>query len=280
VRVWNLGAKADAVQEHCFKGHTGSVEAVSYSPDGERVASGGADKTVRVWNLGAKEDAAQEHCFIGHTGSVVAVNLSPDRKRLASGSFPEGFRIWNLEAREEVKADFFPLLDKNDLASVLSYFDLHAPITFSPDGLIVGIASGCSGVDVFNLKAGREVNAKSLHLSGLRSDEVLSETFSADGKRLVGGSKACVVQLWDRASGQSIARLELAGPVHALWWNDPEQPNTLLAACIMQLDGVYFPVIYRLHLLHGAVPRGKPVLPWKTPHKKPGPKAVAKKRRL
>ena len=241
VRVWNLGAKADAVQEHCFKGHTGSVEAVSYSPDGNCVASGGADKTVRVWNLGAKADAAQEHCFSGPRGSVQAVTFSPDGKRLASNSFMDRLGIWNLEAGGEVKADLLPsnILDLS--------FSSNEPITFSPDGLIVVI-----GDEVWNLKDVQVVNAKSEYLKG-HTDEVLSGTFSTDGKRFASGSKDRAVQLWDLASGQSIARLELAGPVHALWWNAPEQPNTLLAACIMQLDGVYFPVIYRLRLTAGPV---------------------------
>lgn len=33
-----------------FKGHTGSVEAVSWSPDGSRVLTGSLDKTAKVWD--------------------------------------------------------------------------------------------------------------------------------------------------------------------------------------------------------------------------------------
>jgi WD40 repeat protein len=33
-----------------FKGHTGAVEALSWSPDGTRIVSGGDDMTVQVWD--------------------------------------------------------------------------------------------------------------------------------------------------------------------------------------------------------------------------------------
>jgi WD40 repeat protein len=34
-----------------LKGHSGTVISVSFSPDGKRIVSGSADKTVKVWDI-------------------------------------------------------------------------------------------------------------------------------------------------------------------------------------------------------------------------------------
>ena len=34
-----------------LKGHSGSVLSVSFSPDGKRIVSGSADKTVKIWDI-------------------------------------------------------------------------------------------------------------------------------------------------------------------------------------------------------------------------------------
>ena len=57
-------------------GHTGSVWAVGWSPDGSRLVSGGDDGTVRVWEAGS---GRLVHTLTGHTGGVRAVAWSPER---------------------------------------------------------------------------------------------------------------------------------------------------------------------------------------------------------
>jgi WD40 repeat protein len=37
--------------EATLKGHSGSVYSVCFSADGQKLASGGNDKTIKIWNL-------------------------------------------------------------------------------------------------------------------------------------------------------------------------------------------------------------------------------------
>jgi WD40 repeat protein len=64
-----------------LEGHSGTVNAVVFSPDGQLVASASGDITVRVW------ETATGQCrsvLEGHSGSVNAVVFSPDGQLVAS----------------------------------------------------------------------------------------------------------------------------------------------------------------------------------------------------
>jgi WD40 repeat protein len=58
------------------------VTAVTFSPDGKRLATTSTDKTARIWDAAS----GQELRKLTHDGAVTAVALSPDGKRLATTS--------------------------------------------------------------------------------------------------------------------------------------------------------------------------------------------------
>jgi WD40 repeat protein len=64
-----------------LRGHTGPVNSVAFSPDGQHLASGGADRMVKVWDLA---NGQVRWVLKGHTESVLSVAFSPNGQYLAS----------------------------------------------------------------------------------------------------------------------------------------------------------------------------------------------------
>ncbi|MFZ9739306.1 MAG: WD40 repeat domain-containing protein [Prochlorotrichaceae cyanobacterium] len=58
-----------------FRGHSGSVYSVAFSPDGQTIVSGSADGTIRLWDLQGNPIGEP---FQGHSHYVRSVAFSPD----------------------------------------------------------------------------------------------------------------------------------------------------------------------------------------------------------
>lgn len=72
-----------------FEGHGDMVWDVSYSPDGQYVASSSRDRTVRIWSA----EGTFLYSLTGHDATVNTVVYSPDGL-LASGSLDGTVRLW------------------------------------------------------------------------------------------------------------------------------------------------------------------------------------------
>ena len=87
--VWDVsgggggGAASTAPLIASIAGHTGSVTALSGSPDRPLLASGSADTTLRIWDARRRE---QVHLFGSNTDRLHAVAWSLDGSRVASAS--------------------------------------------------------------------------------------------------------------------------------------------------------------------------------------------------
>ncbi len=83
-------ATGKLVQQIDVDGET--VEALAFSPDGKRLAAGGA-WTVRVWDIDSGRSAGP---FEGHRGKVTSLAFSPEGKRLASASADSTVLVWDV----------------------------------------------------------------------------------------------------------------------------------------------------------------------------------------
>jgi eukaryotic-like serine/threonine-protein kinase len=85
-----LKANGDSVGR--LQGHESTVMSLAYHPDGRRLFSGGADRTIRIWNLEAGQEIGR---LEGHTDNVESLAISRDGDRLVSGSLDATVRIWD-----------------------------------------------------------------------------------------------------------------------------------------------------------------------------------------
>ncbi|AFY43471.1 CHAT domain-containing protein [Nostoc sp. PCC 7107] len=73
--------------------HEAAIQTIAFSPNGQIIASGSADKTIRIWDLHGKElKILREHQAI-----ITSLAFSPDGKTLASASEDGEVKIWNVE---------------------------------------------------------------------------------------------------------------------------------------------------------------------------------------
>ncbi len=159
-----------------LKGHNREISSISFSPDGQMIASGSYDGTVKLWDV---TSGNLKQTFDGNEENVRTVSFSPDGRMVASGGEDRA-----IELRDVASGKL--LYVKNFKGDVLS-------LAFSPDGQSLAVASEALNIlDSANGDIKYSISTNDFY--------VLAITFSPDGKTLA-GSVRDEVKLWDAANG-------------------------------------------------------------------------------
>jgi serine/threonine protein kinase/WD40 repeat protein len=184
---------ADTLEERLLPGHAGRVSAVAVSPDGDRIASAGADGTVRVWDVATRR-LLHTVARPGKTG--VQVVFSPDGKGL--------YAAWS---EDGVLLSIDPATGRWHELGVYGPELQHLAV--APDGALLA-AAGKGGVRLWALPDG----APRGEVPGVPPSPG-PVAFSPDAKTLaVGGAES--VRLFEVATGRSVLTLEFPGVVRWL----------------------------------------------------------------
>ena len=93
VKLWDLHNPARPALIRKLTGHTDAVTALTFSPDGQSLATASADRTARMWNLGRPGQSPQQ-TLTGHTEAVTTVTFSRDGKTLGTTDARGTVGLW------------------------------------------------------------------------------------------------------------------------------------------------------------------------------------------
>ncbi|MEQ9001772.1 MAG: TIR domain-containing protein [Coleofasciculus sp. B1-GNL1-01] len=154
--------------------HTDEVVGVSFSSDGQTIATASADHTVKLWNMEGQELLISP--LKGHEALVHSVEFSPDGKTIATASWDGTVKLWTSEG------NLITTLDEHKL----SVYD----VSFSPNGKTLATASSDGTVKLWTSE-GKQIRTLDSHSAG-----VLNVSFSPDGKTIATASADTKVILW------------------------------------------------------------------------------------
>jgi hypothetical protein len=204
---------------HTLSGHEAPVSSVSWSPDGQQLASGGKDGSLRIWAAMTGRASFTR----AHEKGVSRVAWSPDGRRVAA-AFTDGLiRVWDAASP--------------GLATVLQAHERgFTTLSWAPDGRYLAAGTLSGAVVLWDVTIACRVGLidyptedrfKREHSALMGDHRVEQVAFAPDGARLATlFAVDSTVRLWDMSSVSRAG--ESPAVKYELWYSEAELLSVLI----------------------------------------------------
>jgi eukaryotic-like serine/threonine-protein kinase len=188
--------------ERSFR-HGGEIHALSFCPQGRRLATACGDRTARLWDISTGSPLSPP---LKHEGPVRAVAFRPDGKSIATAGDDGTIRLWDASTG-------MPSGEPLRTGSPVS------ELSISPDGTRIAASGGPLGLSLWDIGTSLPVLEPNGHPA-----RVLTFAFSPDGMTLAVGCDDQVVRLFEADSGRQLG--------------DPLDHGSMISALVFDPDGM------------------------------------------
>ena len=168
------------------------LRCLSFSPNGQMVATGGSEGIVRIWDIKTRNKLGEMRL---HRDGLLSVAFSPDGRLLAAGSYDCTVTLWNTRQRKLL----FRLRGHEEAVTATA---------FSPNGNYLATASADNTVKLWSAKTGKLGKTLRGHKAS-----VVALVFMPDHKKLISAGCDKRIRIWELSSGKQVGRKRPANHV-------------------------------------------------------------------